>query len=247
MIFGYLIFRSIVLLIDIIFIGILVTYLFRLKLFLEVRIATGVLIGMLIFGVSMFAISYFLGLNMLGLIIFIIIANFLSIKYLATDGISKIRVEWLDLKRRFNELSWKFFFLVLGVFTIIFGYLAFQLLTFPNGRYIVQPLHAYGDISLHLGIISSFAFGNNFPPESPILSGTKISYPFLIDFITAVFVNPLSLRFDQAIALVGVLMMAVSIILLAYFSLKVTGNKLAACLVLVLFFFNGGLGFFYIF
>lgn len=245
MIFGYLIFRSIVLLIDIIFIGILVTYLLRLKLFLEVRIATGVLIGMLIFGVSMFAISYLLGLNILGLMIFVLIINFLSVKYLLKNNIWKIQAEWLDLRRRFHKLSWKLFLLFIGLFTAIFGYLASQMLTYNDGRYFVQPLHAYGDISLHLGIISSFAFGNNFPPQNPILSNTKISYPFLIDFITAIFVNPLSLRFDQAVALTGVLLMGVLTILLAYFSLKITGNKLAACLVLVLFFFNGGLGFLY--
>lgn len=243
MIFGYLL--STVILIDIIFIGLLITYFFRLQMFLEARIAVGALIGMLVFGVSMLALSYFLGLSMLSLIIFVIIINFISIKYLVKGNIWKMQDEWLDLKRRFHKLSWKLFFLFLGVFISIFGYLAFQLLTFSNSRYFAQPLHAYGDISLHLSIISSFAFGNNFPPQSPILSGTKISYPFLIDFITAVFVNPLSLRFDQAVALVGVLMMVVLIILLSYFSLKVIGNKLAACLVLFLFFFNGGLGFLY--
>ncbi len=234
---------SILLLLDITFVGFLVTYFFSLELFFETRIAAGALIGIIIFGILMLVISYFLGLNFLGLIIFVVIINFFSIKYLLKKNIWKIQAEWLDLKSRFHKLSWKLFFLFIGVFIPIFGYLAFQLLTFNNGRYFVQPLHSYGDISLHLSIISSFAFGNNFPPESPILSGTKISYPFLIDFITAIFVNPLSLRFDQAVALVGVLMMAASIILLAYFSLKVTGNKLAACLVLILFFFNGGLGF----
>ncbi|MDP3948100.1 MAG: hypothetical protein Q8P87_00120 [bacterium] len=243
MVLGYLL--SIILLINLVFVGLLITYFLRLEFFLEARVAAGALIGIIIFGVSMLVVSYFLGLNFLGLTIFVVIINFFSIKYLLKENIWKIQAEWLDLKRRFSKLSWKLFFLFLGVFTPIFSYLAFQLLTFSNGRYFVQPLHAYGDISLHLGLISSFAFGNNFPPQSPILSGTKISYPFLIDFITAIFVNPLSLRFDQAIALVGVLMMAVSIILLAYFSLKVTGNKLAACLVLVLFFFNGGLGFLY--
>ena len=245
MIFGYILFKLIILLVDIIFVGILITYIFRLKLFLEARIAVGALIGIIIFGVSMFVISYFLGLNILGLMIFVIIINFLSIKYLVKNNIWKIQAEWLDLRGRFHKLSWKLFFLFLGVFTSIFGYLAFQLLTFNNGRYFVQPLHAYGDISLHLGIISSFAFGNNFPPQNPILAGTKISYPFLIDFITATFVNPLALRFDQAVALVGILMMVILVILLAYFSLRITASKLAACLVLVLFFFNGGLGFLY--
>ncbi len=242
MFFEYL--PSIILLLDVTFVGFLVTYFFNLELFFETRIAVGALLGTLLLGSLSLFISYFLGLNLLGMIIFLGIINSVGL-FLLKRNTEKIRYELEGFRSRLKESSWKLYLLFIGFFVVLFGYLAFQLLTFNNGRYFVQPVHSYGDISLHLSIISSFAFGNNFPPQSPILSGAKISYPFLIDFITAVFVNPLSLRFDQAVALVGVLMMVVLIILLSYFSLKVIGNKLAACLVLFLFFFNGGLGFLY--
>lgn len=242
MVFGYLL--SLIILIDVIFVGLLITYFFRLELFLEARAAVGALIGILILGLFMLVTSYFLGLSLLGLGIFLVMINSFGFILLRRHS-EKLKYEIENFKIRFNELSWRLYFIFIGSFILVFGYLVSQLLTFRNGSFFVQPVHAYGDISLHLGQISSFAFANNFPPQSQILSGTKISYPFLINFITAIFVNPLSLRLGQAVALVGVLMMSISIILLAYFSLKVTASKLAACLVLILFFFNGGLGFLY--
>lgn len=244
MFFEYL--PSIILLLDVTFAGFLVTYFFNLELFFETRIAVGALLGTLLLGSLTLLISYFLGLNLLGMVIFLGIINSVGL-FLLKRNTEKIGYELEDFRSRLKESSWKLYLLFIGFFIVLFGYLASQLLTFNNGRYFVQPVHSYGDISLHLSIISSFAFGNNFPPESPILSGTKISYPFLTDFITAIFVNPLSLRFDQAVALTGVLLMGVLTILLAHFSLRIIGNKLAACLVLVLFFFNGGLGFLYFF
>lgn len=245
MTFGYLL--SIIVSIDLILIGLLVTYFFKLDLFLEARIAAGGLIGMIFFGFLMLLIANFLGLNLLSLSIFLIAVNLLGYKLLTKNNIEKIKNEWVDLKYRFRQLQWKLFFLFVASFILLFCYLTAQLLTFDKGRYFVQPGHAYGDISLHLGIISSFAFGNNFPPQNPILAGEKISYPFLADFITAIFVNPLSLRFDQAVSLVGILLMAITVIILAYFSLRITRSKLASCMVLFLFFFNGGLGFIYFF
>src|SRR3990172_13320925 len=210
MVFGYLF--SLIILIDVIFVGLLITYFFKLELFLEARLAAGALIGTVILGSLMLLISFLLGLNFLGLVIFLIIVNLVGYSLLTKTNIEKMKNEADNLKNRFGQLRWKLYFLSLGFFIVLFSYLAFQLLTFNNRRYFVQPVHAYGDISLHLGIISSFAFGNNFPPQNPILTGVKISYPFLVDFITAIFVNPLSLRFDQTVSLVGVLLMAILVI-----------------------------------
>lgn len=245
MIFEYIL--SIIILVDLTFVGLIVTYFFGLNFFLEVRLAVGTLISLLILGFLMLGLSFFIGLNFLGLIIFLLIINLLAMILWKKSYVEAVITEGKDLLDRFKSLSWKLYYFFIVILVLIFGYLASQLLTFDNSRYFVQPPHAYGDISLHLGIISSFAFGNNFPPQSPIFAGEKISYPFLVDFITALFVNPVSLRLDQSIALVGVLLMTILIIILSNFSLKITGSKLATCLVLFLVFFNGGLGFLYFF
>jgi hypothetical protein len=43
----------------------------------------------------------------------------------------------------------------------------------------------YGDLAFHLGMISSFVFGGNFPPEYHIYPGQVLSYPVLINYWTA--------------------------------------------------------------
>src|SRR4030095_15831163 len=43
------------------------------------------------------------------------------------------------------------------------------------------------DLPLHLGIITCFVQGTNFPPEHPEFAGARLTYPFLPDFIAALF------------------------------------------------------------
>ena len=45
----------------------------------------------------------------------------------------------------------------------------------------------YGDLPFHLGIISSFVFGDNFPPQYQIYAGATLSYPFLVNLWTSAF------------------------------------------------------------
>lgn len=238
---------SLALVLDLIIFGFLLTYFLKIKLFFEERIAWGGVLGFVFLGIIMLLSGYFFNLGVLSLGIFLIAVNLISVFFLNQQNTRFIIEDFLDFKSRCKQYVWQIFFLVNLGFILVFGYLESQLLIFKNGSFFVQPVHSYGDISQHLGIISSFAYGNNFPLQSSILSGTKISYPFLMDFITAIFVNPVSLRFDQAVSLTGVMMMGFSVIILSFFVLKITRSKLSAILVLFLFFFSGGLGFVYFF
>lgn len=238
---------SIALILDLTIFGFLITYFFNLKLYFEERVAWGGVLGFLTMGFGMFFLGHFLGLSSVSLGIFLLAINTVSFLNLNKTNTEKIVEDFSDFKKRLKSKDWVIFYSVGGLFIFLFGYLESQLLIFKNGSFFVQPSHAYGDISQHLGIISSFAFGNNFPPQSSILSGTKISYPFLADFITAVFVNPLSLRYDLAISLTGVTFMIFLIVILSFFVYRLTQSRLTAILVLFLFFFSGGLGFVYFF
>ena len=50
-------------------------------------------------------------------------------------------------------------------------------------------LNNFGDLPFHLSVITSFAYGNNFPPEDPTYAGVRFTYPFLTDFVSAIFVR----------------------------------------------------------
>ena len=41
----------------------------------------------------------------------------------------------------------------------------------------------------HLSVITRFAFGQNYPPEDPTFAGARFTYPFLTDFVSAIFVR----------------------------------------------------------
>lgn len=227
--------------------GFLLTYLFKLKFLFEQRIVAGLLIGFIAISYLTLFFSHFFYLNekslgiSLGLLNFFMLLNILQLK------VSQIEEDFIDFKKRFSSLSWQIFGVFLMAFMFLFGNLASELLTYRQGFLYVQPIHAYGDISLHMSIISSFAFGQNFPPQSPILAGTQISYPFLVNFLTAIFVNPLGLSIEQAISLTGVLLIGILIVIFSYFVLSVTGSKFVSVVALTLFFFHGGLGFLYFF
>lgn len=53
---------------------------------------------------------------------------------------------------------------------------------------IVTPwVNNYGDLTFHLGMITSFVFGGNIPPEYHLYPGETLSYPFLMNLWSAAY------------------------------------------------------------
>lgn len=237
---------SALVLLDLIFVGFFLTYLVRSKFLLEERIIFGTLISLIIFGYAMLFLSYLFKALSINLIIFLLSFNLINLlnifKYF-----HQAKLDFKNFLERFKHFSWKIFLAILLIFIFLFSFLISQLITQRDGGYFVKPMHAFGDISGHLGLVSAFAYGENIPPQNPILAGEKISYPFLVDFITSIFVNPLNLKPHQAVQLTGIVMMIIFISSIAYICFYLTKNKFVSCLVLLLFLFNGGLGFIYFF
>lgn len=98
-----------------------------------------------------------------------------------------------------------------------------------------------GDLPFHISVVTSFAQGQNFPPEHTEFAGSRFSYPFLVDFVAACFVRGgASLRnalfwenFVLGLALVG---------LLQRWAWKLVRDEAAALLTIPLVLFSGGLG-----
>src|SRR6185503_2338850 len=119
---------------------------------------------------------------------------------------------------------------------------AFQrgMIDLPEGIY-TGLLNNFGDLPFHRSVITSFAHGNNFPPEDPTYAGVRFTYPFLTDFVSAIFVRcGANLRqsmfienFVVGLAFVGVL---------HRWALELLRDRLAAALTPLLVFLNGGFG-----
>lgn len=102
----------------------------------------------------------------------------------------------------------------------------------------------YGDINLHLSIITSMARQQTFPPCYSISPGSKLSYPFLCDSISAsIYLFGASLRYAYMFPMYfAILQVMAGFYCFAYTWLKKTAK---ACLAWYFFFYNGGLGFVY--
>jgi hypothetical protein len=111
----------------------------------------------------------------------------------------------------------------------------------PDGMH-TAPANNFGDLPFHFSVITSFAYGDNLPPQSPIFAGMKFTYPFLIDFLTAFFIR---CGADwRAAFFVSSFPLAFSLVCaIEWLTWTLFRNAWAARLAPPIFLFNGGLGF----
>ena len=102
----------------------------------------------------------------------------------------------------------------------------------------------YGDMSMHLGFITSLAEQQFFPPTYSILPGTRISYPFLCDSVSAsLYLLGSGLRTAYMLPMVfAFLQFAAGFWFLAR---EICRHRNGPVLAFLLFFINGGLGMIY--
>ena len=98
-----------------------------------------------------------------------------------------------------------------------------------------------GDLPFHLGVISAFAYGHNFPPENPIFAGSGFSYPYISDVITAHFVL-LGASMRDAFFVQNLVLGLALVGLLQRFAAVLTRDRLASYIAPLLVLFSGGLG-----
>lgn len=103
----------------------------------------------------------------------------------------------------------------------------------------------YGDLPLHLGIVTSLRDAR-FPAEYSIFPGERLSYPFLTDSLSTTFML-LGMPLRWAMIIPGSLMMAMVACGFVLLALRMAGNRRVAALAALLLFINGGLGFLYSF
>ena len=101
--------------------------------------------------------------------------------------------------------------------------------------------YIWSDWPTHLGIVTRFAFGGNFPPENTLFAGLPLSYHYLSDLTPAAFVvlgmDPLSVLPLHSF----VLSILVALGLYA-FARRLSGVRSIATLAVILFLFGAGLG-----
>ncbi|MBO0724604.1 MAG: hypothetical protein J2P52_03310 [Blastocatellia bacterium] len=112
---------------------------------------------------------------------------------------------------------------------------------YPDGMH-TAPANNYGDLPFHFSVITSFAYGENLPPQNPILAGMKFTYPFLIDFLTAFFIR-CGADWRSAFFVENIALALGLVRLIEALTRKIFSNIAAGRIAPVIFLFNGGLGF----
>ena len=228
--------------------GTLISYSYDEDAPFAARLCAGACVGIAALGLLGFVFASFLGLT--PLTIFLTVLVIVALPLLILRSPARKAFVQQDLKNTSRAIlrtlsdparmpiGYTIFYLVVAAIL----WRAFQraMIETPAGIY-TGLLNNFGDLPFHLSVITSFAFGNNFPPQDPTYAGVRFTYPFVTDFVSAIFVRcGADLRqsmfienFVVALSFVGVL---------HRWALEMLRDKLAAIITPILVLLNGGFG-----
>src|SRR6266446_3777716 len=227
--------------------GTLLTYTYDEDAPLASRLCSGACIGFGALGLTGFVLASILGLTILtlaltGVVLFTTFLLLIKEERRAKVGDDFNRA-WSAISRASSRPGrWAVIYFLFYATVVIVMWLVFAraLLDKPDGI-STGVLNNYGDLPFHISVITRFAFGQNFPPEDPTFAGVRFTYPFITDFISAMFVRAgASLRDSLFIEnyIVGVALVGV----LHRFGQQLLRNRTAALLTPALVILNGGFG-----
>src|SRR2546423_9353027 len=98
----------------------------------------------------------------------------------------------------------------------------------------------------NIGVYSVFTTGEIFPPQHPEFAGVRLTYPFVVDFVTAMFVRA-GATLAGALFWQNFLMMMSLVGLLQRFALKLTRDTAAALMTPLIVLLSGGFGWYVFF
>ena len=227
--------------------GYVLTYTYEEDEPLASRLCAGACIGFALMGLIGFVVA--LGLGLYG------ITLALTAVLTATPLLLLIRASYrsrvsADVNAAISGISsattrpnrWHFIYFLFYAAVAIGMWLIFQRALLEQTEGIsTGVLNNYGDLPFHISVITRFAYGQNFPPEDPTFAGVRFTYPFITDFISAMFLRAgAGLRHAMflenyiiAVALVGVL---------HRFGQRLVRNRTAAIITPLLILLNGGFG-----
>lgn len=133
--------------------------------------------------------------------------------------------------------------LVLIILFLVFSIWLFgKSFGYEKGEFRISR-HQVGDFGLHLSLIRSFSFGNNFPPESPFYPGLPLPYHYALD-LTVGLLERAGIRIDYALNGISIISFTVLLFLIYRFSQVLFGeNVLLGLFSSALFLFPSTLSF----
>ena len=225
--------------------GVITTYLYDRRSPLPLRVAMGACTSLTAFGLIGFLLAMRFGLTS-WVVIAAAAATACPVALLASEPL-RLSLRG-DLKATARDIrclllpSRKWLHLLLpGIGIAVLWQLSRRAMFLRADGIFTGFTHNFGDLPFHLTVTNRFIYGSNFPPEHPSFAGVGFTYPFLIDFIGAMFVRT-GAPVEQFIVWSTFLLCIALAALLYRWTLEVTGSRNEALLAPVLAFLNGGFG-----
>src|SRR5258708_27949234 len=199
--------------------GALLTYTWDEDAPLVSRLCTGTCIGFALLGLIGLVLALLVGLTNATLIVTALVLATPALLLRNSQLSAQIDQDLNKTTRAISRAAtrpdrWAFIYFLFYAAVVIGMWLVFSRAMFdkPDGIY-TGVLNNYGDLPFHLSVITRFAFGQNFPPEDPTFAGARFTYPFLTDFVSAIFVRAVASLRDSlfienwiiGVTLIGVL------------------------------------------
>jgi len=247
--------------------GTVATYLYDENASLGARLCAGAVLGLSALGLVSFVVASFIGLSGIAILFSTVICC--SPLALLTDArtlkrftqnlseissglrhFSNVIGQLLEpgkfpsprkLSRVIFFVSQFGYFLFYAVVAVIFWKVFSRAVIEDSTGMSTGLLNNFGDLPFHLSVITSFAFGNNFPPEDPTYAGVRFTYPFLSDFVSAVFVK-CGADLRESMFIENYILGLAFVGLLHRWALVMLRDRLAAILTPLIVLLNGGMG-----
>ena len=240
-------FASLLLALLLILSGTVATYLYDENAPFGARLCSGAALGLAALGLVSFVVASFVGLT--GAANFFSAAICCSPLGLLSDAtiLSRLRedlgVVSASISRSLTrpDATSVSYFLFYAVATVVMWKVFSRAVIEDETGLSTGLLNNFGDLPFHLSVITSFSFGNNFPPEDPTYAGVRFTYPFLSDFVSAVFVK-CGADLRQSMFIENFILGMSFIGLLHRWALVMLRDKLAAFLTPLIVLLNGGMG-----
>lgn len=152
---------------------------------------------------------------------------------LAVVFLARRRLSWEKTVSRL-ELALIVFALVLA------GFNFYRLQLEPTGHSYLASRIAFNDNMLHNAMVSSFAYGDNYPPEEPFLAGFPLHYHFFINFYSGMLLYG-GLGFWEGFVLPEVFLLASAVLAIYSITRRLSGSSAAGLFAVALLLFNGNL------
>ncbi|MCA1577254.1 MAG: hypothetical protein LC794_07815 [Acidobacteria bacterium] len=227
--------------------GAIATYLYDENASLGARLCTGACLGLAALGLAGFVVASFIGLS--GVAIAISAAICCSPLALLTDARYKHRISEdlnttsTNIRRFLSQPDARTFGYILfyGFVALVFWQVFDRAVIEEQTGLSTGLLNNFGDLPFHISVITSFAYGNNFPPEDPTYAGVRFTYPFISDFVSAMFLR-CGADLRQSMFIENFLLAFGFVGLVHRWALEMLRDRLAAIITPLLVLLNGGLG-----